>query len=339
MNRVVRHPAFLGGAAVTVLGIIASDSALLPGILFWAALLQGMFALVAAAEVAEGRWLVPAREIILDLHPFMLILPVAFLAFSKNITVYSWTEHPSVWLNPAFFIIRNVAVFILTWYLAWRFTGAVKAGSPRVGRLAVWYILVFVLSQSLLAFDLVMSFEFPWISTLLGGYFFIEALFGGIALTAIISLSLVKREPALKERVLRDSSTFLFGFSLLWAGQFFAQYLVIWYGNIPAEQEFLVTRLTEPPLSIVAVCVILFMFFIPFTSLLSKRAKTSASAMIPITGLIFTGILLERLLFLIPVTTLNPVVSMLAFMAIGIPVIMGIRGGLSPAPGEVRTSP
>ncbi len=328
MNRVIRHPAFIGSVVVATLGIISSDSALLPGILFWAALLQGMFALVAAAELTEGRWLVPARKVILNLHPFMLILPVAFLAFSKNIAVYGWMEHPNAWLNPAFFIIRNVAVFILTWYLAWRLASAIRARSTRVGRLAVWYILAFVLSQSLLAFDLVMSFEFPWISTLLGGYFFIEALFGGIALTAIISLSLVKREPALKERVLRDSSTFLFGFSLLWVGQFFAQYLVIWYGNIPAEQEFLVTRLTEPPLSIVAVCVILFMFFIPFTALLSKKAKTSASAMIPITGLIFTGILLERLLFLIPVTSMNPVMTVLSFLAIGLPVVIGIKRGL-----------
>jgi len=36
MNRVIRHPAFFGSVAVAVLGIISSDSALLPGILFWA---------------------------------------------------------------------------------------------------------------------------------------------------------------------------------------------------------------------------------------------------------------------------------------------------------------
>lgn len=48
-----------------------------------------------------------------------------------------------------------------------------------INLLADLYTLAFVINQSLIAFDWVMSFEYPWISTL------------------------------------------LFGFSLLWAGQFF----------------------------------------------------------------------------------------------------------------------
>jgi len=48
------------------------------------------------------------------------------------------------------------------------------------GLLLAWPLpytfLFFVISQSFMAFDQVMTFEYPWINTLFSGYFFVEAL-------------------------------------------------------------------------------------------------------------------------------------------------------------------
>jgi hypothetical protein len=166
-------PAIVGGVLFVILALVTSDASVLPALLMFAAVLQGLFALAAAAHLTEGRWILPARNTILNLHPLLLFLPIAFLAYSKNISVYGWTEHPTFWLSPAFFIARNVVMLLITWALAFGFGRAAKCGSDRASLLAVLYAFAFVFNQSFIAFDWVMTFDYPWISTLFGGYFFI----------------------------------------------------------------------------------------------------------------------------------------------------------------------
>ena len=73
-----------------------------------------------------------------------------------------------------------------------------------------------------------------------------EAFYTGLALLGIIAAYLVfgnldKEKPV--KKVMKDAATFMFGFALAWAGLFFAQYLVIWYGNIPHETIFFTKRM------------------------------------------------------------------------------------------------
>src|SRR4030067_2605156 len=102
-----------------------------------------------------------------------------------------------------------------------------------------------------MAFDWVMSLMYPWISTLLGGYFFIDSLFGGCALSAILYVFLYGRRQRIEEPEgrsdMKDLAILLFGFSLLWAGLFYSQFLVIWDGHIPEEESFLAARRSSSP--------------------------------------------------------------------------------------------
>jgi hypothetical protein len=307
--------------------MFTSDASVLPALLMVAAVLQGLFALAAAAHLAEGRWILPARNTILSLHPLLLWLPIAFFAYSRNISVYGWTEHPTFWLSPAFFIARNVVMLLITWALAFSFARAVHSGSGRASLLAVLYAFAFVLNQSFIAFDWVMSFDYPWISTLFGGYFFIEAMFLGLATLSLLGMKLVAQGKAERGKTFMDTSTFLFGWSLLWAGQLFAQFLVIWYGNIPEEQLFLVRRIVDSPLRQMAICIPLFLFVIPFGTLLSRAAKSSNAVMTVIASLVFVGVFIERLLFIIPVAHMNGFVVALALVALGGPVAYAIWQG------------
>ncbi len=322
-------PAIVGGVLFVILALVTSDASVLPALLMFAAVLQGLFALAAAAHLAEGRWILPARNTILNLHPLLLFLPIAFLAYSKNISVYGWTEHPTFWLSPAFFIARNVAMLLITWALAFGFGRAAQCGSDRASLLAVLYAFAFVFNQSFIAFDWVMTFDYPWISTLFGGYFFIEAMFLGLATLSLLGMKLVSLGKAERGKTFMDTSTFLFGWSLLWAGQLFAQFLVIWYGNIPEEQLFLVRRIVDTPLREMAICIPLFLFVIPFTTLLSRAAKSSNLVMTVIATLVFVGIFIERLLFIIPVAHMNPFVVVLALAALGVPVAHTLWRGVT----------
>jgi hypothetical protein len=98
----------------------------------------------------------------------------------------------------------------------------------------------------------------------------------------------------------------MFGFSIMWAGLFFAQYLTIWYGNLPEEVGFLARRLSASPLRELCVAVLFLLFFIPFPALLSTRAKSNPYAVSAAALSILSGILLERYIFLAPVVRLSP---------------------------------
>ena len=65
-----------------------------------------------------------------------------------------------------------------------------------------------------------MSLAYPWINTLMGGFFFIESLFGGFALSGILYAFLYGRPAPTHEpggrSDLKDIAILLFGFSILW---------------------------------------------------------------------------------------------------------------------------
>jgi hypothetical protein len=338
MKGVANLPVLAGGVLFVLLALVTSDASVLPALLLVVAVVQGLFAVAAAAHLAEGRWILPARSTIFSLHSLMLWFPVAFLAFSTNLSVYGWTDSPTLWLSPAFFVTRNVVLLLVTWALAFGFARAASCGSERASLLAVLYVFAFVLNQSLIAFDWVMSFDYPWISTLFGGYFFIEAMYGGLAALSLLGMRLMARGKAERGKTFLDTSTFLFGWSLLWAGQLFAQFLVIWYGNIPEEQLFLVRRLVDSPLRVMAFCVLLFLFVIPFSVLLSRKAKVSNVVMTVLASLVFLGIFIERLLFLIPVAHMNAFVVALALVALAGPLAWMLNQGAD-AEGSTVESP
>jgi hypothetical protein len=304
------------------LGFLTSGASLLPALLFWTAFGQGVIALVAAAELTRARWILPLRPVLLGLQPLLLIFPVAFLVFARDLTVYPWTAHPTGWLRPDFFIGRNLALLLLSWLLAGGLARAIGRAAPRRGSWAVAYLLAFALNQTVIAFDWVMSFEYPWISTLFGAYFFVEAFYAGIAAAAVTAALLLERSGAMPRSALRDAATLLFGFSLLWAGQFFAQYLVIWYGNLPQEVSFLARRILDSPLRELSTLVLGCLFLIPFLILLSRRAKSSPLITTMLAGVVLLGILLERLVFLLPVVELQPAAAAGAFLLIGIAYLL-----------------
>ncbi len=312
------QPAIIGGIVFALLGAFTSDASALPALLMLVALVQGLFALSAASYLAEGKWILPARHVILKLYPLLFVLPFAFLAFSRDLSIYGWMEHQTRWLSSGFFITRNVVMLFITAWLGYAFAKGVETKSEKAPMWAVLYAFAFVINQSLVAFDWVMSFDYPWISTLFGGYFFIEAIFGAIAVISFLGMRLMASGRAERDKTFVDTSTLMFGWSLLWAGQLFAQFLVIWYGNIPEEQLFLVKRLVDTPYRQMAIAVPFCLFFIPFPVLLSRTVKASNRAMTFLASLVLFGILLERLLFILPVAPMNPI-----FVVIGLLALLG----------------
>jgi hypothetical protein len=287
---------------------------LLLTLLFWIAIVQGCIALVAAADLAKGKWIAPLKKHLLSVYPMILLIAVLFLLISRQMHIYHWTQEKSgFWFNEWSFVIRNFVLLVVSFILAWKFARESIQESAKKNLWAALYILSFVISQSMIGFDWVMSLEYPWISTLFGGYFFIEATYVGLATAAIFCLFLL-RNPSLEnsdqiKKALKDVTTFMFGFSLFWAGMFFAQFLTIWYGNLPEEVVFTARRMASSPFREMSRFVLGALFFVPFIVLLSSKIKTIPVAVSLIAFLIIAGVFVERLFFLMPNVTISGLIA------------------------------
>lgn len=173
----------------------------------------------------------------------------------------------------------------------------------RMTRLAPALVLLYAVVMSITAFDWAMSLEPHWFSTIFGAWFFMGAFLAGIAVTALSVVWLRGRHAdfrthmGLQQR--HDLGKLAFAFTVFWAYLFFSQYIVIWYGKLPWEQEWIIHRSVAPwaPLSLVA---LFLCFFIPFAGLLGRRPKLKPFTLGLFTGTILLGLWLKSWLLIAP---------------------------------------
>ncbi len=129
---------------------------------------------------------------------------------------------------------------------------------------------------SFVGFDVVMSLEPHWFSTLYGWLYFIHAFYASIAATIVVAI-LARRYFSLHDQVgtsqFYDVGRLLMGISMLSGGFYWSQYLVVWYGNLGEEIERLILRFAEAPWPPFQWSVIVFLYFFPLAIFLSRTVK------------------------------------------------------------------
>ena len=246
--------------------------------------------------------------------PVAFVLLVLTLIGGKR-AIFPWvTEPPTIpekalWLNPTFFTIRVIVVFALItalslwfvyrtvrldvgvmpeWGSAWArsIRDRMRAGfgderrelhstHSMLGKLAVVLALTFGFGWVVLAWDLSMSLDYHFQSTMYGWQVFM----GGWVVALMVQSILVRlwrnalgAEELITERHFHDIGKLCFGFTAFWGYITFAQFLVIWYGNMPEETHFFFLRMSQPWVKF-TVSVAVLMFVVPFFGLLSRGAK------------------------------------------------------------------
>lgn len=276
-----------------------------------AALAQGSILLVAAAELSNAKWIAPLRRPLMGMWPLFYIPCLA----DPDIALYAWSHHPTAWLNRAGVTFRSHILFIASFAVAMMFIRAMRAGSDRRRAWAVAYIFSFVVSHSVMAVDQVMSFDYPWISTMFPALYMVESLYAGLALAGILCFVLTRRG-ACPPATLKDTATLTFGFALFWGGLFFAQYLTIWYANIPEEVHYLQARFQLPWGNALFYGSVVLLFALPFFSLLATPLRWMAGAVLFFDGVILAGLLAYRVFHLLPHVTFHPLFLLLQLAAL-----------------------
>ena len=98
---------------------------------------------------------------------------------------------------------------------------------------------------------------------------------------------------------MHDLGKLCFGFTVFWGYLFFSQYIVIWYGLLPHEQEFVIHRFVHP-FRTIAQLVGLCIFVIPFFGLMGVTAKRTPVVFATFASISLIGLWLERYLLVYP---------------------------------------
>lgn len=176
----------------------------------------------------------------------------------------------------------------------------------RIYRLAATFAPVYALVFTLVAFDGIMALQPHWFSNLLGGFFFMGSFLGGHMLLGLMMIFSRHRGAGLDEFISpkqrHDLGKLCFGFTVFWTYLMWAQFLVIWYGNLPEETGFVFARLWGPWRSVGA-AVFLGMFVLPFTGLLGVGPKKTPAIFGVFATISLCALWLERYLLIMPSIT------------------------------------
>jgi hypothetical protein len=175
----------------------------------------------------------------------------------------------------------------------------------RIMRLACIYAVLYAVVFTMVAFDGIMAIQPHWFSNLLGGFYFMGSFLGGHTLLALTMLYGTKHlgvRDLLSPKQRHDLGKLIFGFTVFWAYLMWAQFLVIWYGNMPEETGFVFSRLWGEWLPVGRI-VFLGMFVIPFVGLLGVAPKKLPATLALFAGISLATLWLERYFLVIPSVT------------------------------------
>jgi hypothetical protein len=192
-------------------------------------------------------------------------------------------EHKSPYLNVPFFLIRAVLYFAIwlgtSWLLNRWAEEMERTKDVELARRSQTFsgraLVLFGLAVTFAAFDWVMSLEPTWFSTIFGVIVGVGQLVPAMAFAVAAAAWLLPRTDwgrAISADVWNDLGSLMLALVMLWAYVSFAQLLLVWSGNLPAEITWYVLR-SEGGWEYVGAALALFYFAVPFLLLLMRNIK------------------------------------------------------------------
>jgi hypothetical protein len=278
------------------------------GYMFWFNLSLGCLAAVMAHNLTGGDWGAATRR---QLEAGIRVLPLMALLFLPILLglpkIYEWAnpEHvahsavlqqKSGYLNPSFFVLRTAVYFVIWIGLAnflYKWSSELEqrpslAIVRRMENLSGPGIVIYFLTSTFAAFDWVMSLDPHWYSTIYGLLFIVYQGLSTLAFMIAVTTWLSKYEPVSQvatEKAFHDLGKLTHGFIVLWVYGTFAQFLIIWSGNLPEEIVWYVHR-ASGGWKLFAIALGVFHFAVPFFLLLSRTNKAKKNILVKIAGLI-----------------------------------------------------
>jgi hypothetical protein len=170
-------------------------------------------------------------------------------------------------------------------------------------KLSAIFLVIFGFTTPIWSFDTIMSLEAHWFSTMFGWYNFAAMWVSGISAIVVILIMLKKAGYMswVNENHLHDLGKLMFGFSIFWTYVWFAQFMLIWYSNIPEETVYFYKR-WEPEYKPWFWLSIIINFLAPLLLLVDRDAKRKQNVMLFVAILLLCGHWLDYYIMIMPGT-------------------------------------
>jgi len=234
-------------------------------------------------------------------------------------------QNKSGYLNSTFFLIR-AAIFIGGWIFYQQFSRKLSLAEETATdnksfvlnfRVSAGFLVFFLVTESIMSWDWIMSVDPHWFSTLFGWYVFASFFVSGITTIALFTLYL--KSKGLLEEVnnshIHDLAKFMFGISIFWTYLWFSQFMLIWYADIPEEVTYYAMRFESYKVPFLGMLVLNFLF--PLLVIMRSDYKRIPWFVQTVGIIILTGHYLDFYNMIMPGTVG-------AHWSIGIPEIGGI---------------
>ena len=208
-------------------------------------------------------------------------------------------EHAIRWkapmLNPTTFVVVNLICFAIWGFFTWRLNSlALKRDADTPENTPYWIkkfenisgpgIVIYSLTMTAAVIYWIMSLDVTWYSSVYGLLFLVGQGFQVLAFSIIVALSLSKYEPfktILRQTEQHDLGKLTFAFVMLNIYLAFAQFLIIWSGNLPEEIPWYLDRI-RGGWGVIITLNFIFHWLIPFSLLLSRDIKRNKKRLIRI---------------------------------------------------------
>ena len=255
----------------------------------------------AAASLAQGGWIVAYKRVpeaiganvwIFGLITMVILFCIAFVFdIDGHNPIYHWVhpegdkilEGKTAFLNKGMFAGFTIVTITLWSFFGRKFRSLSLAqeNASRNSTKIYWttvkwsagFLLVYALTQmSTTPWVWIMSIDAHWYSTMFSWYTFASAFVSGMSLILLWVVYLKNQgnfELVTKEHV-HDLGKFMFAFSIFWTYVWFAQYMLIWYSNIPEETVYYKMR-QQGPYSVIWYATFIINFVMPILILMQQR--------------------------------------------------------------------
>jgi hypothetical protein len=273
---------------------------------YFVSLSVGALLFVAIQRVTHSGWSAGFIRVPEAMAGFLPVAAVLFLVMILGAnSLYHWSQvdavshdpllmHKAPYLNLPFWIGRMVVYFAL-WILMYYIIRRLSVKEDHVGgmeifktlehrsRVAIFIVLITFIFAII---DWIMSIDAHWYSTIFAVKDFVAAFHhAAIVITFIVLLMNQKGYfPFLNKSHLGDFSRYIFMLCIIWGYFWFAQFMLIWYGNIPEETAYFLPRAQGEGWRFFFFANIAINWFLPFVLLMPKatsRNRTILKIVIP----------------------------------------------------------
>ena len=322
------------GAGTIVFGLITDrrttwTNYLIVNYYFFSIAMGGAFFFVIQS-ISQSGWSSAFKRVSEAMMSYIPFAALFFLLlwFGMN-DLYQWShkdivaldplvQHKSVFLNVPFFFARMILYFVL-WIVFVRKLRQISlhedlADPADTNRIMILFsktelyskIFIFILAVtfSLSAIDWIMSLDVRWYSTIFALKNLVAAFLHGVSILTLIVFILYKRGyfPFLNEYHLHDFARYIFMLSIVWGYFWFAQFMIIWYGNIPEETVYYSVR-WQAGWKILFFVEIGLNWFIPFMVLLPVKTCRNMTVITVVIIFLIIGQYIDLFVQVIPGTT------------------------------------